>query len=211
MDEDETDDAALLAAWRAGDRRAGNRFVDRHFAAVYRFSRRRLPDAASAKDITQRVFLACLEASERIESTTRMRVYVLGIARNLVLRLFRDANRQARDGALEASVVSPSRVAAEREEQALLRAAMAALPDDLRNTLELHYWDELTTAEIGVLLGVAPGTIKWRLSRGRALLRQRIAEMSATRELRDSTLQRLDHWARQAGASDDETEAPERG
>lgn len=202
----EPTDLALLEAWRDGDRKAGNRLVTRHFPSVYRFLCRRVMDGVAAKDLAQRTFLALLESSARLDPSARMRAYVLGIANNLMLRHFRDAQRPAVSLGAEQSVVSPSRAVAQREEQSLVRTALANLPVDLRTTLELHYWDDLTTAEIGAVLGIAAGTAKWRLSRGRALLREEIASIAATAQVRESTLSRLDDWARAvAPASEDPT------
>lgn len=190
------DDAELLAAWRGGDRSAGNQLVARHFSAVYRFIRRRVSDTTVARDLAQRTFVVVLETRDRLDVEVRLRAYAIGVARNVLLRHFRDDRRAPATPASDESIVSPSRVVAAREEQSLLRAALQTLPEDLRATLELHYWDELSTAEIGAVLGIAAGTVKWRLSRGRAVLRERIAELAPTAAMRTSTLDRLEHWAR---------------
>lgn len=200
-DAEQGDDVELLDAWRGGDRTAGSRLVARHFAAVYRFIGRRVSDTTVARDLAQRTFVVLLETRDRLAADVRLRAWVIGIARNVVLRWFRENRRAPAAPAPEESIVSPSRVVAAREEQSLLRAALQTLPEELRTTLELHYWDELSTAEIGAVLGVAAGTVKWRLSRGRALLRERIAELAPTAAMCSSTLERLEHWARIAGAA----------
>jgi RNA polymerase sigma-70 factor (ECF subfamily) len=206
----EGEDDALLEAWRAGDRVAGNTLVRRHFPTVYRFLRRRLDDPAAAKDIAQRTFLTCLEIRERLDEAVRFRAFVLGVARNLLLRHVRDEMRRRVNTPRDdpRSLTSPSRVAADREEHDLLLAALRALPEDLQSTLELHYWEDLTTAEIGAVLGVAAGTVKWRLHRARELLREHIAAAEVPPGLRDSTLSRLDIVARELGAPPPEDADP---
>jgi RNA polymerase sigma factor (sigma-70 family) len=186
------DDVALLAQWRAGDRAAGNTFVDRHFAAVYGFVRRRLADVTAAKDLAQQTFLACLEAGDRFAPTHGVRLYVLGIARNLLFRHFRDAHGPDEATVVTRSTPTPSRILAEARERSWIREQLAELPAPLRTTLELHYWDELSIAEIAALLEIAAGTVKWRLHRGRALLRERLEIADVPPELRASTLQTLD-------------------
>lgn len=166
------EDRELLVAWQRGDRAAGNVFVDRHFAAVYRFFRRRLRDGAAAKDLAQRTFLACFEAGDRFGPRIGVRVYVLGIARNLLLHHFRDERPLPEIAADAPPSLTPSRAVARAQDRGFVRAALARLPDSLRTTLELHYWDELAVDEIAELLETPAGTIKWRLHRGRELLRE---------------------------------------
>lgn len=166
------DDRELLVAWQRGDRAAGNVFVDRHFAAVYRFFRRRLRDGAAAKDLAQRTFLACFEAGQRFEPRVGVRVYVLGIARNLLLHHFRDERPLPEIAADAPPSLTPSRAVARAQDRGFVQAALQRLPDTLRTTLELHYWDELAVDEIAALLDTPSGTIKWRLHRGRELLRE---------------------------------------
>lgn len=192
------DDVALLAQWRAGDRAAGNTFVDRHFAAVYAFVRRRIADGTAAKDLAQQTFLACLEAGDRFAPAHGVRVYVLGIARNLLFRHFRGARGPVEPAAQARSTPTPSRILLQAQEHALVREVLAELPTPLRTTLELHYWDELSVVEIAALLELPAGTVKWRLHRGRALLRERLETAEVPPELRASTLRTLD---RLTGAS----------
>lgn len=197
MSADTTDDRALLERWQAGDREAGNAFVERHFASVFSFVRRRVAEPATAKDIAQQTFLACLEPSARINPQRTMRVYLLGIARHMVLRHFRDATPDAGKAPAMASVPTPSVALVEARERALLQRCLQALPELLRSPLELYYWDELSVAEIAALLDAPLGTIKWRLHRGRAVLREQIEAAEVTPQLRATTLRTLQ--AREVG------------
>ncbi len=171
-DDDCDDGLALLAAWRGGDRVAGNTFVGRYFEAVFRFLRRRIDDAATAKDLAQRTFLVCFEGGNRFVPQAGVRVYMLGIARNLMLHHFRDERRSPGVAERDTCSLTPSRAVARDQDRSFVHAALARLPEALRTTLELHYWDELGVAEIAALLETPPGTIKWRLHRGRELLRE---------------------------------------
>lgn len=202
----ERDDAEMLRAWAAGDRAAGDVLVRRHFTAVYRFVRRRLVDPAATKDLAQRTFLVCVEQHARLDAGVSFRAWAMGVARNLLLHQVRDQARAERLGARlvpEISVISPSGAAAAHQERALLLGAMQGLPADLRVTIELHYWEDLSTAEIATVLGIASGTVKWRLSRARALLRERIADAPAPALARETTLRRLEQWT---GRLDDDDE-----
>ena len=192
-------DLELLEAWRGGDKVAGDALVERHFASVYRFFRRKL-DVDTAKDLAQKTFLTGLEAEARIRDDLRFKAFVLGVARNILLQHLRASGRKAEREAAgpdpQSTAESPSRVVALRQEQQILLAALQALPVDLQMTIELHYWEDLTTREIAEVLEVPAGTVKWRLSRARELLRERISDAVQEKDLRDSTLGRLDEWAR---------------
>lgn len=196
-----SEDSDLVERWCDGDADAGETLLDRHLPAVYRFVRRRVPEAAD--DLAQRTFLECVEHRARLREAASVRAFLLGVARHVILRHAR-SDRRRRDrherAAAQpvATVTSPSRAAAVREEHTLLRRALATLGEVHRTVLELHYWDELSTREIGTVLEIASGTVKWRLSQARTALRAAIEGLPAEAALRRTTVERLDEVARSA-------------
>jgi RNA polymerase sigma-70 factor (ECF subfamily) len=56
-----------------------------------------------------------------------------------------------------------------------LLAAVDALPDDCRQVVLLYYYNDLTYRDLAHMLGVSPATINARLTRARALLRERLS------------------------------------
>jgi RNA polymerase sigma-70 factor (ECF subfamily) len=70
---------------------------------------------------------------------------------------------------------TPESAAAEDDERELLRDLIGGLPEDLRDTLRLSALEELNSREIGELTGVPEGTVRTRLMRARAELRERWA------------------------------------
>lgn len=196
------EDDELLRRWCDGDEDAGDDLLGRFLPTVYRFFRRRAPEAAD--DLAQRTFLQCVEHRERLRDAASARAFLLGVGRHVLLQHLRaDRRREARHQRAARdplpSVPSPSRAAAIREEHRLLHRAMQALPDDQRLVLELHYWEQLTTREIGTVMGVAGGTIKWRLSKARDALRDALERMPADEALRRSTMEQLETVARDLG------------
>lgn len=197
----EPTDVELLVGWRGGDAAAGSRLVERHFSTVYRFFRRKMGGADLAKDLTQKTFVTCLEKRDRLREESMFRAFLLGIARNVLLRHLRATGRAAeREAAASIDPVptptSPSGVVAMQQEQELLLRALRTLSLDLQMTVELHYWEQMTTAEIAEVLDVQPGTVKWRLSKARERLREEIERIGASTELVESTVGDLDRWAR---------------
>ena len=190
-------DEQLLRAWRDGDEAAGNAVVERHFATVYRFFRSKVD--TDVEDLTQRTFMLSLEGLDRLRSDRDFRAYLLGIARRLLLRRFRDqAIRRRNEDPMafcaEELSQTPSRAVAAKDERKLLALALRRIPLDLQICLELHYWEELSVADIAAVLEVPPGTIKSRLHRAREQLRSRIEAMHADPTLVESTLGELAKW-----------------
>ena len=194
MDSDED----LLASWRAGDPRAGRTLFSRHVDGVSRFFFSKV--AAGVDDLVQRSFLALLERSAQIPAGVPVRAYLFGIARNLLLRRFRD---EYRDGhhfdELHTSVAdlgaTPSVLVDKRQQLQVLYAALQALPLDFQILVELFYWEELPASEIGTVLGVPEGTVRSRLRRARELLAERLQTLGPT--LAEPTLADLERWARE--------------
>jgi RNA polymerase sigma-70 factor (ECF subfamily) len=177
------DDFALLAAWQAGDARAGDDLVRRHFPAVYRFFRSKLPEAA--EDLVQRTFLGCVAALPRVREEPGFRPFLFGIARNQLLLELRHRTRHPTLPPLDTSIedaLGPSLGAwldARRDHRVLLQA-LRQIPIDHQIALELFYWEGLGIDAIASVLEVAPGTVKSRLARARANLAERFAALLAT-------------------------------
>ncbi len=192
-------DVELLEAWRAGDERAGNRLVRRYFARVHHFFKAKV--LTGAEDLTQQTFLACVEARERVDTERGFRPYLFGIARAKLLHHYRRIRRHDdRLNPLETSIAglegSVSGLVAARQEQRLLLVALRKLPLDYQIALEMYYWEDMTVAEVATVLGAPEGTVKARLARGRALLKDHIAELETDPEARDTTVRNLERWAR---------------
>ena len=198
------DDVVLLEAWCRGDRAAGAELFERHYPSVARFFHNKVPEAAQ-EDLIHETFLACLTGAARFRGQARFRTYLFGIARNVLAEHVRRlARRNARLGS-EVNLdetpavsfgLSPVATVAQREEQRLLLEALRRIPLSYQIALELHYWEELTAAEIGLVLGVPLGTAKTRIYDGREHLEDQLRKLARSPEALRSTLDDLDRWAR---------------
>lgn len=170
----------LLAAWQAGDRNAGDRLLRRHVAAVRRFFRNKVDGARDLDDLVQRTFLESIRAKDGFEGRASFRTLLFTVARRQLFRFFEQRHRKGADqlGSLSVAALStsPSQVIAREREQARLLAAMRELDVDLQVAVELHYWEELTTAELAEVLGIPQGTVKSRLRRAREALAVALAQ-----------------------------------
>src|SRR5262245_9398877 len=82
----ETDeDAQLMLAFQAGDRRAFEALFGRYSARLVNFLARMVPSRARAEELAQDVFVRVYQARDRYQATARFSTYVFGIASNLAL------------------------------------------------------------------------------------------------------------------------------
>jgi len=193
MESDET----LLAAWRDGDRRAGSRLFQRHFEPIARFFYSKVQ--TGVEDLVQRTFLGLVERSEHIPAGVPVRAYLFGIARNILMRRFRE---QYRDGVFDGETVSvadlgesPSALVDRREHLQLLYQALRSLPLELQIVVELFYWEKYSAPEIAGALDLPETTIRGRLRRARELLGESLHRLSPAPELAAATLDDLERWA----------------
>ena len=205
------DDAALVEAWRRGDRGAGSTLFERHYDGVVRFFRNKVGDVV-ASDLVQKTFLACFEGLAAYRGEASLRTYLYAIAYRLLCKHY-EAQRRNRIDLGSVSVHdlghSPSEVLAAREEQRLMLAALRRLPIEYQALLELHYWEQMTAADAALVLEIPEGTAKTRLRRGRQLLAAQLAVLASSPELLTRTNSDLEGWAR--GLREQVLPAPPRG
>ena len=196
-------DAQLLEAWRSGDQEAGEALFIRHYSAVARFFRNKVPPDRVA-DLIQDTFIAGVEGRDRIHDADRFRAYLLTIAYRVFCKHLRQGYADPRALDLDASSLqdlgtSASSVLGRAQQQRLLLEGLRAIPINYQVVLELHYWEELSTREIAGVLDIPPGTVRSRLQRARDALEAAMARLSRSPEVLESTLTRLEDWAARCG------------
>jgi RNA polymerase sigma-70 factor (ECF subfamily) len=163
---------------------------DRHFDAVHHYLSRRA-GAGVADDLASQTFIVAFSSRAGFRpSATSARPWLFGIATNVLrnnrraeLRLLRALSRVAA-GAPDRH---PDLAGADAGEQAgALSAALARMDTDQRDVLLLHVWADLSYEEIAASLGIPVGTVRSRLSRGRARLRSALASARADGAARPS-------------------------
>lgn len=192
------DDATLLTAWRSGDTAAAGQLLQRHFIAVYRFFAANLAQSGSGADpddLTQRTFEACIKRKDAVQ--TDFRSYLFGVARNLLYDEWRrrkagGPTQTPSEAAIQDVRTSPSAAVARLDEQRLFVAQVQQLPQEFRSVIELFFWEDRAVNDIAAHLGIPVGTVKSRLFRGRAMLRDGLLSSGAPADLRSMALARLD-------------------
>lgn len=177
-------DADLSRACRRGDARAWERLVRQHTPLVYRLAHRMLGSRAEAEDACQEAFMRIHRSFDSFDGTRRLSPWIAQITYHVCLRRLERAARQPRAATGEAALEvlpaperDPERGAAGHEEEALLERCLEGLSAQDRALLELRYRDGLSDAEVAEATGMHLGTVKTRIFRARALLREQLAPL----------------------------------
>lgn len=189
------EDLALLAAWRAGDARAGDALVRHYGPHVVRFFADKVRDF-EVDDLAQQTWEALIHARARFvvpgepapaspgasaPISASFRAYLYGTARFVLFAHFRRRTRAAQFdpnlSSLEDLSPSPSRQASAHAKLERLAAALRKLPLDLQILLELRYAQEMTSVEIAAVYEIPRNTAKSRLRVAKERLDAQLARM----------------------------------
>lgn len=164
-----------------------------HMDAVHRFALRLSGSADGADDLTQETFLRAWRSWERFTPGTNARSWLFTICRNVFLR---NAERTKRHGEIVAEMKDEDPRAISRETTIYMDArgrdpegvfwdgivdakvmeAVHALPEEFREAVILSDLEGLPYREVAQVLGVAEGTVKSRLFRGRRILQRSLLD-----------------------------------
>jgi RNA polymerase sigma-70 factor, ECF subfamily len=154
-----------------------------HVDALYAFACRLSRSPSLAEDLVQDTFARCLSASEQFQPGTNLKAWLFRILRNLFIDQQRRAVYPVRVTAAEVQASSRHELLRGDAELDQLRrlvaedieAALVALTEDQRSVVLLDV-EGFSETEIAHVLSCAPGTVKSRLARARAQLRELLWE-----------------------------------
>jgi RNA polymerase sigma-70 factor (ECF subfamily) len=188
-----TEDAALVAALKSGSEEAFAVLIAQYGQPLYSLIARSLQDPADAADITQEVFIKVFRSIRSFHGEASLRTWLYRIA-------LREASNQRRwwtrhkkqeltidaplapgedvDEGMNLSATlacpggSPYDQTAGAELKARVEDALRKLPEAFRTVVVLREMEGFSYEEIGEILEVPAGTVKSRLTRGRAALKE---------------------------------------
>lgn len=190
------DDERIISRAKAGDVSSFHELVDRHQVAIFNVVLRTVSDSGIAEDVTQEAFVRAWKSVGQFRGGN-VRGWLMRIAVNRAYDTLRSQKRRPA-GSLDALDYEPvptwSTSAASEDPQAYstrgelseaLERYLARLPDDQRTALLLVDLEGFSYDEAAGIMAVAPGTIKSRISRARARLREEIRADTRSAELFD--------------------------
>ena len=182
-------DSELVELARAGEASAFGELVARHGQAVYRTALAALGSPADAEDVAQESFVRAHRRLATFRGESSFRTWMSAIAWTCALNRRRSLLRrlrlfvQAEAGFAEPAVNGPSAevmlLTAERGH--LLTKLIRGLPSRLRDPLLMAATEEHTYAELALILEIPEGTVKWRISEARRLLKRKLEALGYSR------------------------------
>jgi RNA polymerase sigma-70 factor (ECF subfamily) len=189
-------DLELLARWRAGDRRAGNQLIERHFLDLRAYFSLRIP--TQYEDLVQETFLQLLKGLDNFRGDAAFHTYLFRIARNVLAAAFRRKYRAEvdpiSDSLADVTGQRQSSIMAEREHLRLLLDSLRQLPLAEQELIELYFVQRLPARVLGELFEATEGAIRSRIRTTVGRLRTIYFELAATPHEREVDEQQLVVW-----------------
>jgi RNA polymerase sigma-70 factor (ECF subfamily) len=175
-------DAATLAACQQGDRAAFRRLFDAYKDKVFSVAVYFLQsDVAAAEDITQEVFVRVYTRLGQFRRQADFTTWLYRLTANACMDEHRRRKRRpvmaALDETLETGAETPYVVCARLEINEAVRAALDDLAPEIRLTVLLRYFEELSYEEIAEILQCSQGTVASRLNRSLKTLARKLAHL----------------------------------
>ena len=175
-------DEDVMDRVRRGDAQAFEVIYERHSGAAFSLAYRMMGTRSGAEDVTQDAFLSMWRSGARYDSGRgSVRTWVLGIVHHRAIDALRRATvhdrRRAGDEGIEERFEARERTdaeAARREEAGTVRSALASLPPDQSQVIELAYFGGFTHTEIAEMLDAPVGTVKGRMRLGLKKMRAQL-------------------------------------
>jgi RNA polymerase sigma-70 factor, ECF subfamily len=181
-------DVELVARARQGDPAAFGELVERHRSSVYRAALAALRSHADAEDAAQESFLLAWRRLDTFRGQASFKTWLLTIAWHQAINRRRSLSQvwrvivQPRSEEEADAVMATAAGAGPTPEQAVageqlrrgIREAIRALSPKLRDALLLAQAGDYTYDEIGAMLNTPLGTIKWRVSEARRVVRKHL-------------------------------------
>ena len=166
-------DEALAAKAASGEAAAFRELLTRHYDRVFRVVYGVLRDKSEAEDVTQEIWAAMPKKLRQWRGQAKLTSWLHRIALNAAKDSLRRAATRAKtaEGYAELESLSRAEAADAQLKLSWLQTALGTLSDDLRETAVLTLSEEMNFAQAADILGVAEGTVAWRMSEIRKRLK----------------------------------------
>ena len=181
-------DIQLMLNFQAGDQGAFARLFDKYKRQVINYCFRYCGQQAVAEELAQETFLRVYKSAQRYRPKARFNTWLFKIAANVCLNEIRKPVYRIRVESLDISADNgqtankevavesdrniPDALVEARQEQDLVRQAMARLPEDQRAALLLRASEGFSYKEIGQQINRSENVVKTLIHRGRQRMKK---------------------------------------
>jgi RNA polymerase sigma-70 factor (ECF subfamily) len=165
----------------AGSGFSAPELIEEYYERIYAFLRRLTANEADAADLTQRCFSRVWQALPGFGGRSSVSSWIHSIAYNAYVdwrRVQRPTEGRSAAWWTEQAAPGPrpDEIASQADLRTTVYAAVDKLEPDLRTSVHLHYYQELTLDETAEAMGVATSTVKYRLRLALGELQKQLAE-----------------------------------
>jgi RNA polymerase sigma factor (sigma-70 family) len=182
-------DEELMLAHARGDAAAFREIFQRYAPTLLRLLLRHAGRPADAQDLVQQTFLQLHRARKDFREGARLRPWIVTIALNLARDLNRRRGRRPETAVEDETLhqIAVAEAPAERDAglERRVREALARLPADQREVIELHWFEDLPFQEIATICGASAGAVRVRAHRGYVTLRKALGADAPQKMMKD--------------------------
>jgi RNA polymerase sigma-70 factor, ECF subfamily len=178
---------ALIRRCLRGDETAWETIVRHYWRKVFNVAYKFVGKHDEAEDLTQEIFLKIFKSLDTFDRRANFQTWLISVSRNLCIDHYRSVRkeRETIDRDVDASELTPisKEVGAialleQRDRVALLRQALAELPETLKTAVLMRDIQEMSYQEIARKLRLPEGTVKSRINRGRTELARQVMKLT---------------------------------
>ena len=162
-------DSLLVHLARAGDEDACEKLVKKYYSSIYQYCLLHINDPYEAEDLTQEVFTRFFSNLYRYKEYGKVKNYLYTIAGNSVKNYYKKKKDIPSEELLKSEDCSKNHVE-ELGVRLTIEQAVRKLPEEIRETAVLYFFQELKQREIAELLHIKLSLVKYRIGRAKELL-----------------------------------------
>ncbi len=179
------DENKLLKSCTDGNTAAFEIIVHKYKSLVCAITYSAVGQVEKSEELAQQTFVNAWKNLKQLNDFNKFKAWLLSITRNVIRDSFKKQNRDIVSQAksidslkeVEAKTPEPLNVIISREQQEIIRDSLQQIPEIYREPLVLFYRQQQSIREVAGSLEITEGIARTRLSRGRKMLREHLAEM----------------------------------
>ena len=178
---------ALIRRCLRGDEAAWETIVRHYWRKVFNVAYKFVGKHDEAEDLTQEIFLKIFKSLDTFDRRANFQTWLISVSRNLCIDHYRSVRkeRETIDRDVDASELMPISkevgaiaILEQQDRVALLRQALAELPETLKTAVLMRDIQEMSYQEIAQRLRLPEGTVKSRINRGRTELARQVMKLT---------------------------------
>jgi RNA polymerase sigma factor (sigma-70 family) len=194
-DKSQISDTEVVERVLNGEKELYELLMRRHNQKLYRTVRSYLKGETEAEDAMQDTYMRAYEKLHQFRKDALFSTWLIRIGINVALGKLREGKRFAPATTLEGmldntiilqlpepSLMNPEKIAIQKEVKQVLEKAIDSIPEKYRIIYVLREMEEMSVSEITQCLDLSESNVKVRLHRAKSMLKERLYELSASRD-----------------------------